>query len=142
MDGKEIAERLTSICRLDMHSLRSYMIAYDQIGNGDIRNTILKFEADHGGHIDELERLIRSLGGEPPEESAEFANMKFAAGTEDALKTLLAGEKLIVKSLEDAVCLGFPTPVLALIKRILKDEVRHLNYLDLVLKARAWIKAA
>jgi uncharacterized protein (TIGR02284 family) len=150
MDNKEIAKELKSLCQLDIDAMHAYMKSKDSIEHADIKNTIMKFEADHGRHVKDLSDMIRNYGEEPPEFSKDvkgfllqaFASIRSVTGTEGALSALKSGEQMTNKSYSDAIAMDFPPMVMVLLRRNLDDEQRHLNYIQQALQGRVWEKAA
>lgn len=150
MDNKEIADKLKSICQLDIDAIHAYAQSLEHIEESDIKKTIAKFQSDHARHVKELSDMIRSYGDQPPEFSKDFkgfllqafAAVRSVSGTEGSLKALRGGEKMTNQAYADAVSQGFPPMVLVLLKRNYDDEQRHLSYIDQCLKARVWEKAA
>ncbi len=150
MDNKEIADKLISICQLDIDAIHAYAKSNKNIEQSDIKNSIARFQGDHERHVKELSDMIRSYGGQPPEFSKDFkgfllqafASVRSVTGTEGALKALRSGEVMTNKSYGDAVSQNFPPLVMVLLKRNYEDEQRHLAYIDQCLNTRAWEKAA
>jgi uncharacterized protein (TIGR02284 family) len=150
MDNREIADKLASICQLDIDAIHAYIKANDHVDMPEIRNTISRFQADHARHVKDLSDMIRNYGGEPPEFSKDFkgfllqafASIRSMTGTEGALKALRGGEKMTNQAYDDAVSQSFPPMVLVLLKRNYEDEQRHINYIDQCLSNRVWEKAA
>ncbi|OGW37942.1 MAG: hypothetical protein A2010_13170 [Nitrospirae bacterium GWD2_57_9] len=150
MDNKEVADRLKSICQLDIDAIHAYIKANDHIEQMDIKSNISKFQSDHARHVKDLSDMIRSYGGEPPEFSKDFkgfllqafASIRGITGTEGALKALRGGEKMTNSSYHDAVSQDFPPMVMVLLRRNYDDEQRHISYIDQCLNTRVWEKAA
>jgi rubrerythrin len=150
MDNRNIANRLKSICQLDIDAIHAYAQALEHIDQADIKSTIARFQSDHARHVKDLSDMIRSYGQEPPEFSKDFkgfllqafAAVRSVSGSEGALKALRGGEKMTNESYGDAVSEAFPPMVLVLLKRNYDDEQRHLSYIDQCLSARTWEKAA
>ncbi len=150
MDNKEIADKLISLCQLDIDAIHAYNKANGHIDQMDIKNSVAKFQGDHERHVKELSDMIRSHGSEPPRFSKDFkgfmlqafASIRSITGTEGALKALRSGEKMTNSAYNDAVSQDFPPLVMALLRRNYEDEQRHLNYIDQALNNRIWEKAA
>lgn len=150
MNDKDIADKLKSICQLDIDAIHAYIKANDHIEQMDIKSTIAKFQGDHERHVKDLSDMIRSYEAEPPEFSKDFKGFllqAFAAirgitGTEGALKALKGGEKMTNNAYHDAVSQDFPPMVMVLLRRNYDDEQRHLNYIEQALNSRIWEKAA
>jgi uncharacterized protein (TIGR02284 family) len=150
MDNKEIADKLISLCQLDIDAIHAYRKAHKNIDQPDIKSTIAKFQSDHARHVKELSDMIRSYGSEPPAFTKDFkgfllqafATIRSVTGTEGALKALRSGEQMTNKAYDDAVSQAFPPMVMVLLRRNYEDEQRHLNYIDQALQSRLWEKAA
>ncbi len=150
MDNKEIADKLISLCQLDIDAIHAYNKATGNIDQLDIKNSIAKFQGDHERHVKELSDMIRSYGSEPPEFSKDFkgfmlqafTSIRSVTGIEGALKALRGGEKMTNRAYDDAVKQNFPPLVMVLLRRNYDDEQRHLNYIDQALNNRIWKKAA
>lgn len=150
MDNKEIADRLKSLCQLDIDAIHAYKKANEHIDVAGIKKTISQFQSDHERHVSTLSDMIRNYGGEPPEFSKDFkgfllqafASIRSVTGTEGALNALQGGEKMTTNAYSDAVSQDFPPMVLVLLRRNYEDERRHLNYIEQSINNRIWEKAA
>ncbi len=150
MNNKEIADRLKSLCQLDIDAIHAYIKASNRIEHNTIKNAVSQFQADHERHVKELSDMIRNYGEEPPEFSKDFkgflleafASIRSITGTEGALKALRSGEQMTNKNYGNAVAMDFPPLVMVLLRRNFDDEQRHLNYVEQALKGRIWEKAA
>ncbi len=150
MNSKEVADRLRSLCQLDIDAIHAYNKAVEHISEMDIKNAIVKFRDDHERHVKDLSDQIRSYGGNPPGFSKDFkgfmlqafTSIRSVTGTEGALKAMQGGEKMTNKSYGDAVSQDFPPMVMGLLKRNYEDEQRHLSYIEQCINNRVWEKAA
>ncbi len=150
MDNKEVADRLISICQLDIDAIHAYVKVNEHIEQSSIRNSIGKFQNDHERHVKELSDLITNYGGNPPEFSKDFkgfllqafSSIRSITGTEGALKALRGGEMMTNRSYSDAVSQNFPPLVMVQLRRNYEDEQRHLAYIEQCISSRIWEKAA
>lgn len=150
MNNQEIADKLISLCQLDIDAIHAYNKAIDSIDEMDIKNAIVKFKNDHERHVKDLSDQILSYGGNPPEFSKDFkgflleafASVRSVTGTEGALNAMQSGEKMTNSSYNDAVSQNFPPMVMTLLRRNYEDEQRHLSYIDQCINNRVWEKAA
>jgi hypothetical protein len=146
MHINETIDKLISICNLDNDAIRSYNEALKHIDNQKISSQIQKYRDDHKRHVDELSRLITTLGGAPPVESGDIRGLSLSGatalqglfGTEGALKALQTGEMVTNKSYANAIEQDFPLDILAVLKENYRDEKIHLEYVNKVLIDKSW----
>lgn len=146
MDDKEIIEKLSSLCQLDIDAFHAYGRALEHIEAAMLRDQIAKFQSDHERHVTDLSALISRLGGQPPEFSRDFKGfllegftaLRSMTGTEGAMKSLKSAEEMTNKRYGDARSWDMPLDIISLIQSNFEDEQRHLHYVEQSIDNRVW----
>jgi len=146
MENSKLIKDLCELAQLDIDAIRAYDQALDNIDHPSIHTQISSFKADHARHVNDLNSIIRRLGGEPPSFSPDlkgffiegFTAIRSLTGTEGALKAMRSNEKLTNKSYEKALGWELPADIRATIEKNFADERRHLAYIEQAIETKAW----
>ena len=145
MDQKRMIERLNDLIALDFDAVGAYEASIDRINVEPLRLRLREFQNDHRRHIQDLSRLVLSQAGTPREkpDTKGFLLKGFTAitsmmGTEAALKAMQGNEKLTNRTYEKALQESWSDDVRVIIERNLKDEQRHLAFIEESLRTRSW----
>jgi uncharacterized protein (TIGR02284 family) len=149
MDQKRMVERLNDLIALDYDAVGAYEAAIDRIDVENLRMRLREFQNDHRRHIQDLSRSVLSMGGTPREkpDTKGFLLKGFTAitsmmGNEAALKAMQGNEKLTNRTYEKALQENWTEDVRGIIERNLKDEQRHLAFIEEALRTRSWEQSA
>lgn len=145
MTHDEVIDLLRSLVRLDYDAVQSYDQAIEQTDEPDVRRSFERFRGDHGRHVDELETMIRQMGGQPLELSGDvkgpfqqaFTALRRETGTHGALSACESGEQYTNRKYSEAASKSLPVDVKVLVDRNFRDEQRHLQYIEASLGAHA-----
>lgn len=146
MNNDDVIKCMQKLAQLDVDAVRAYGQAIEEIDLPEIRHSISKFRDDHLRHIEELNREIKILGGEPNDYKPDlkgfliegFTAIRSMTGTEGALKAMKTNEKLTNKTYSDALKAELPTNIRSLIEKNYNDEKRHLAYIEEALVKTPW----
>lgn len=130
-------EALLSFAQMDSEAAAAYDIAAESITEERIVEMLRSFAEDHRRHVQDIQKLVRELGGEvelaaPDPESSTFASMALTMGqlgTGAGLRSLIASEQFTNASYETALELIAEPEARAVIERNYRDEQRHLQAL-------------
>jgi uncharacterized protein (TIGR02284 family) len=148
MDTAEIVKKLGSLVKLDLDAIESYDQAIEKIKEDAIRTKLSEFRDDHQRHVNHLSETITKFGEDPPKRKPDlkgyllegFTALRSITGTEGALKAMKTNEELTNKKYDEARSLDLPPDQRDLVESHYKDEVRHLSYINDVLRNRLWEK--
>jgi uncharacterized protein (TIGR02284 family) len=138
IDAVELVEELNRLIHLDYDAVHAYDAAIDRLDDEASRDALTRFRADHARHIDELQRLVRKLGGEPTDRAdvkrvltQGMVVIRGLQGDHGVLTAMKQNEDQTNAAYERAVALeGLTGPIREVLDRNLVDERRH----------RAWIE--
>ena len=144
MERKVVAEKLISLCKLDIDAILAYNHAIDGVEEPDIRVNLEAFRDDHNRHVINLSTLILEYGGVPPTFERDFKGFFIEGmtataagiGTRAALLAMMGNETVTNSYYKSADALDFPPEVQLSIARYYDDEQRHLTYIKKVLKEK------
>jgi uncharacterized protein (TIGR02284 family) len=149
MDQKRMIERLNELVALDHDAVGAYEAAIDRINVEPLRLRLREFQGDHRRHIQELSRAVLSLGGTPREKPdlkgfllKGFTAITSMMGVEAALKAMQGNEKLTNRTYERAMTESWSEDVRVIVERNLRDEQRHLAFIEDTLRTRSWEQTA
>ncbi|HEX8950115.1 MAG TPA: DUF2383 domain-containing protein [Dissulfurispiraceae bacterium] len=150
MDKKEMIDNLSDLVKVDIDAVHAYGQVIKHIDITSVREQLVNFQGDHERHIKDLSRVIRNLGGEPPEFSRDFkgyvlqgfAALRSMTGDEGALKALKSGEEFTNKRYHEARSWDLPADIISIIESNYEDEQRHLNYVNQAINDKVWETAA
>ncbi|MCD6026492.1 MAG: hypothetical protein K0R08_1011 [Solimicrobium sp.] len=144
MDQKNYIKKLRDMCQLDIDAVNAYETALKKIDDKEIHNAVEQFRQDHLRHVEELNNLIRKLGGTPTEFTKDLKGyliegmtaLRSVTGTKGALKAMETNEFITNKNYAEAVRenTDFPEEGRALLQKNYADEKRHLAYIQATLK--------
>ena len=145
MDQNRMIERLNDLIALDYDAVGAYEAAIDRIDVEFLRTRLREFQGDHRRHIQELSRAVVSMGGtarEKPDMKGfllkGFTAVTSMMGVEAALKAMQGNEKLTNRTYEKAMTESWSDEVRVIIERNLRDEQRHLAFIEEILRTRTW----
>lgn len=134
-EGDPIA-LLVHLMELDHAAIEGYQIASERISSERTRERLEAFKADHERHLRELEPIVRSLGGDPPDANAKgrvLPGMQTIADLEGDEPILVA-----MKNNEDGTAQAYqdtleraPAEAREIIQRACEDEQRHREGLSI-----------
>jgi rubrerythrin len=140
MTSEDIIKELNGLVQLDFDASLTYEQALQSIDEEDpeVREDLEAFRQDHLQHIDDLQRLILELGGQPIEPSRDvkgvllegLTKLRGITGTVGALKAMRMNEKLTNRSYDKMAELGLPQEAVQVIAVNLADERRHLAVIE------------
>ncbi|RKH39387.1 ferritin-like domain-containing protein [Corallococcus sicarius] len=147
-DKSEVA-RLTSLAHLDADAVGAYDVAISRIGPALVRERLNSFRADHLRHVQDLNTLIRDLGGEPVALRSDLKGsamkgltaMTGLMGTEATLWAMLGNEELFDRAYELALQFEWTPAVKVLIRQHREDERRHGTWIRDAVRTRPWAEA-
>ncbi len=145
MDQQRMIERLNDLIALDYDAVGAYEAAITRIDVESLRMSLREFQNDHRRHIQDLSRVVQSLGGTPraKPDVKGFVLKGFTAitsmmGNEAAIKAMQGNEKLTNRTYEQALKEGWSDDVRSVIERNFRDEQRHLAFIEEALRLRSW----
>lgn len=102
---------LEKVLNLLLESERAGVAALDRIitrvENDELKRLLTTSREDESATVQELERLIRTAGGIPSQQTGEFAAKVAGAGTlSEQLKLLVRGEEWMARKVEEALMLA------------------------------------
>jgi len=138
MDDQNCIKKLSDLAQLDIDAVNAYETALKKIDDKETHNTISQFRQDHLQHVEELNSLIRKLGGKPVEFTQDLKGyliegmtaLRSVTGTKGALNAMEMNEIITNKNYSEATQenTNFPDEVCALLKKNYADEQRHLTF--------------
>ena len=141
-------EELNDLVRFDYDAIGAYDEAIAGISEPTIRDQITRFRGDHERHVTELSAEVRRLGGTPPERPGArgilrktLTKVAGLVGTEAVLRAMRSNEEVLSKQYGERVKLDLPQDIMALVRRNLSDEQRHLTWIEQALHNRLWESA-
>lgn len=145
MTNQEIADKLSSLVQLDIDAAHAYGQAIEKADAPEVREHLMRFRDDHNNHVHELSRIIREIGGMPPDYSWDFKGfliegftaLRSITGTDRALKAMKTNEELTTKTYREACALPLPPTIKAVVERNYGDEQRHLHYIEQTIALRS-----
>ncbi len=149
MDSKELLKNLKSLAQLDVDAYQAYGQAIEKTEHAPIRDQLSVFREDHRNHYDELSRVIRQKGGEPPSFTKDFkgyviegmTSLRSITGTKGALEAMETNEKLTNKNYDKAASnASLPPEVSDMLVTFYQDEQRHLSFVQETLQQKPWEK--
>jgi uncharacterized protein (TIGR02284 family) len=145
MDPAETIERLNDLIQHDCDAIAAYEAAIERIDVESIRARLREFQSDHRRHVADLSAQVQRLGGTPRQRPGArgfvlegFTAITSLMGTEAALRAMQGNEKLANSGHANALRLDWPEELRTLIERNLRDEQRHLFYIEDALRNRIW----
>ncbi|MCF6159100.1 MAG: ferritin-like domain-containing protein [wastewater metagenome] len=135
---KEIAKNLSLLIQLDVDAVYSYDQVIKEVDDPVIRDQLNMYRRDHMRHIDELSRIMASLGETPIKRMPDFKGfltpgfmtLLNLTGTEGALRGLESNEKVASKIYHDARSWYMPPEIKDLIEKHSNDEYEHVRYIQ------------
>lgn len=146
MDTNQTIKELNDLIQLDIDAIQAYEQAISNVTEANVKTQLDAFKADHHRHVTELSDEVRKAGGQPPEYKKDlkgfliqgFTAIRSATGTEGALKAMLTNEKLTNRNYGEAVKKAFPANIQHVVERNLRDEQRHLAWIEDAIQRRIW----
>jgi uncharacterized protein (TIGR02284 family) len=146
MGNKSLIKKLTRLMQLEIDARHTYHLALDRIDDAVIRERMAEFEKQHEGHIEQLSKEIKILGGSPPDSSPDITGylvegvtaLMSSLGATGALRGVKFSEDLTTRHYQDALKWDVPENINHMIRRHFTDEKIHLDYIANNLKALGW----
>ncbi|MEX0797941.1 MAG: demethoxyubiquinone hydroxylase family protein [Bacteriovoracaceae bacterium] len=137
MDDK-IIKKLEDLHQLDFDAVKAYEEAIERIKNPTIKNKLTEYKNDHLNHLQNLEELIVSKGGEKPDRKKDIKGyliegmtlIRSSMGDEQALKAMRQNEEITNKKYADALKeLSSEPEVSKVLNHNYEDERKHLVFI-------------
>lgn len=145
MDQQRMIERLNDLIALDHDAVGAYEAAITRMDVEPLRTSLRDFQNDHLRHIQDLSRVVTSLGGTPRQKPdvkgfviKGFTAITSMMGNEAALKAMHGNEKLTTRTYEQAMKESWTEDVRVIIERNFRDEQRHLAFIENALRTRSF----
>jgi rubrerythrin len=140
-------EKLRTLAQLDVDAAGTYEAAIARVKEQLIRERLNDFRVDHMRHVQDLNAVIQSLGGEPVELRPDLKGaamkgvtaMTSMMGTEAALVAMLGNEELTNRTYDLALRFDWSPEVRQLIEKNRQDEERHLAWIKDAVRLRPWV---
>lgn len=147
MENKSLIKKLTRLMQLEIDARHTYHLALDRINDAVIRERMAEFEKQHEGHIEQLSKEIKILGGSPPDSSPDITGylvegvtaLMSSMGAKGALQGVKLSEDLTTNRYQDALKWDVPDRIKDIIRSHFIDEKIHLDYIANNLKAFRWV---
>lgn len=134
---------LEHLMALDFDAIKAYEAAIERLDSARYQAQLASFRADHERHVQELEPIIRAMGGKPPRGSdfkglltkgkVVLADMR---GDEAILKAMKSNEDDTNTAYERALAHA-PVEARDVLQRGLEDERRHRSWIVATLEGRS-----
>ncbi|MFE8604607.1 PA2169 family four-helix-bundle protein [Archangium violaceum] len=145
MDLNKMIDRLNNLIALDIDAVGAYEAAINRIDVESLRMSLREFQQDHERHIQDLTRVVVSLGGTPrtkPDVKGfilkGFTAVTSMMGNEAALQAMRGNEMLTNRTYQAALEVEWGNEARAIIERNYSDEQRHLAFIENALRTRLW----
>lgn len=132
---KDLLEMLQDLVKLDLAAAEAYQEAVERLDNPIYKQQLAAFMRDHERHVEELTPVVRTMGGEPPDDAGA---KEWLTEGKVALSSL-GGDKSILKAMKSNEndtniayerCLDrAPLEARGIIERGLADERRHREWI-------------
>lgn len=137
-------KKLKNLIKLDIDAKNAYNQAIDHVDDPAISSAFQKFRDDHNRHVEEISKVVREYGGEPPKMSPDFkgyliegfTSLRSVSGTSGALKAMKTNEKMTNKKYSDAQNWDVPADVKEILQRNFQDEKNHLTFIEEKIKVK------
>lgn len=148
MDLNRMIEKLNDLIALDHDAVGAYEAAINRIDVEHLRMRLREFQADHERHIQDLSRVVTTLGGKPRQKPDAkgvilkgFTAITSMMGNEAALQAMRGNEVLTNRTYKAALEEEWSGEARAIIERNYSDEQRHLAFIEDALRTRSWEQA-
>jgi uncharacterized protein (TIGR02284 family) len=145
MDLNRMLERLNDLIALDYDAVGAYTAAIDRIDVESLRMSLREFQRDHERHIQDLSRVVTTLGGTPRQKPdikgfilKGFTAITAMMGIEAALQAMRGNEVLTNRTYQMALDEEWSDEARRIIERNFSDEKRHLAFIENALRTRMW----
>ncbi|WNG62438.1 ferritin-like domain-containing protein [Archangium gephyra] len=145
MDLNKMMDRLNDLIALDIDAVGAYEAAINRIDVESLRMSLREFQQDHVRHIQDLTRVVVTLGGTPrtkPDVKGfilkGFTAVTSMMGNEAALQAMRGNEMLTNRTYQAALEVEWSDEARAIIERNYSDEQRHLAFIENALRTRLW----
>lgn len=146
LNDKDVANRLISLCQLDIDAVRAYEQAIQACDHFEVSSKLREFQGDHERHIRDLSQAIRKYGETPPEHKPDVKGfllegmtaIRSITGTAGALKAMDTNEQLTNNRYKAALELDLPTETRELVQVNYNDERRHLAWIRQAIDRKVW----
>lgn len=136
-DTKEIISDLNDVIKLDYDAIAAYKSAIERLDTAEYKKKLAEFLGDHQRHVEELSKVVRNEGGDPPKEGGPLkfltkgkVVMADLLGDKAILMAMKANEVVTNTKYEEVVETGYPEPIQELLRKGLADERRHKDWID------------
>ncbi len=135
---KDLNSLMIDLIELDYDAAEAYQAAIDRLEDSTSRSKLMEFKADHIRHAQDLGKVLRESGREPPTQG----NIKRILTKGKVVIAGLVGDRAILramKSNEDDTNRAYeravnndvaPAQVKDLLRRNLADERRHRQWIE------------
>ena len=144
-DNRKVCDLLNDLIMLDLDAVKAYQSAIDRISVATIAERLTSFKHDHERHVANLSAEVRRLGGTPADRRdfkgpfiQGFTAIMSMMGVEEALRAMRGNEELTNKTYENALQQPLPADVRLVVEENLRDEQRHLAYIQEALRDHIW----
>jgi uncharacterized protein (TIGR02284 family) len=145
MDLNRMIERLNELIALDFDAVGAYEAAINRIDVESLRMSLREFQRDHERHIQDLSRVVTTLGGTPRQKPdmkgfilKGFTAITSMMGTEAALQAMRGNEALTNRTYRMALDEDWSDEARRIIERNYSDEQRHMAFIESALRNRIW----
>jgi uncharacterized protein (TIGR02284 family) len=145
MDLNRMLERINDLIALDYDAVGAYQAAIDRMDVESLRMRMREFQQDHLRHIQDLSRVVVTLGGTPRQKPdmkgfilKGFTAVTSMMGNEAALQAMRGNEVLTNRTYKMALDEEWSDEVRDIIERNYSDEQRHLAFIENALRTRMW----
>jgi uncharacterized protein (TIGR02284 family) len=135
---QDIIKRLEDLHKLDFDAVNAYEAAIERVENTRVRTKLQEYKRDHEQHLDSLEELIVSKGGQRPERKKDVKGfliegmtvLRSSMGDEQAMKAMRQNEEVTNKKYYDALKdLSGDEQVMKVLNHNYSDERKHLSFI-------------
>ncbi len=138
--------KLRSLAQLDIDAIGTYDAALKRVDIPILREKLTEFRADHVRHVQSLNALIASLGGERVQEKPDIKGVVLTGftmatsmmGNTAALLAMVGNEELTNRTYQAALKTEWTPEERILIESHFADEQRHLQWIMSAAKSRDW----
>jgi rubrerythrin len=129
---------LKRLVELDYDAIEAYDVAIQRVHSDDYRAQLRAFRSDHLRHVEELSRVLRDSGREPP----KGPDFKRVLTQGKVVLASLIGDRAVLFAMKTnetdtnvayeraAAHEAVPAPVRELLRRGLRDERRHRAWME------------
>ncbi len=144
MFSQDVKRVLNDLILLDHDAIDAYDQAIQRLNDGEAKNALTQFRGDHVRHVEELSRILKMGGIEPPGEGDWMSILTQGKvvlgslmGDEMILQAMLSNEQTTNQKYEEALrTRGLAEDARRIVVANLQDERRHRSWLEARLRVR------